>query len=424
MELFEELRIARHIDVHSQIFPNQALTVFVGIFNGSSYISSTLNQLLSQKSQDFHILVVDNFSSDTSWNLLQKWKEFFPGRLTLIRNPMNLGAHGSIAFNYDYVQTPWITFVHQDDYYGPDHIKTLLESIKKTGKEVIAISTDMGAISSSGKLIGPPARAIWFQEKNDQFSSFLTNLRTHAIPVPCTAFSTQVFKDALSPWHSTSFPDTEMLLKMVSHGIFLNIEKETMQYQEHEMSESHSINQSDRNFGVGVALCRVFASTEFISLIKDIPEIDRTDFSTAVNRALVLRLGDSSLAAFVSHVADESMTFAWGYSEPTTLMRLIRDYRSINAKFSAEMLSSIFSLISGDGSDGTANPDLQSRDLSSLLVENRPAERVKKSNISKFYVRWGYKVPYRFRKLLLKSLYRVRFKTQKNHPLNLKWKND
>ena len=70
------------------------ITVFLGIYNGENYLQSLRNQLKSQKFQGFKLVVVDNASTDNSFEQLGAWKSEFGDRITLHMNDQNLGGGG------------------------------------------------------------------------------------------------------------------------------------------------------------------------------------------------------------------------------------------------------------------------------------------------------------------------------------------
>ena len=96
----------------------QRMTVFLGIYNGAKYLPSLKEQLISQTFQDFYLVVVDNASTDDSFENLISWESDFGGRLSLHRNAENLGGGGTLckALADDYIKTEWFVTFHQDDF--------------------------------------------------------------------------------------------------------------------------------------------------------------------------------------------------------------------------------------------------------------------------------------------------------------------
>ena len=217
----EKLRAAREFKTKQSTSKFNKLTLFVGLYNAKDYLETISNQLNEQEFSDFDLLIVDNNSTDATWSLIEHLDTHKFENVIILRNPINTGAHGSMSLNFDLIRTPWVAFMHQDDIYSTDHLSVLWTAIKTAKPDEIIFSTDMGAISASGREIGSPPRSIWFQRGNDPITAFLTNLRTHTIPDSSSAYRSDFFQKVLPAWHNTAFPDTEMILKMCASRIFI-----------------------------------------------------------------------------------------------------------------------------------------------------------------------------------------------------------
>ena len=119
------------------------------------------------------------------------------------------------------------------------------------------------------------------------------------MPYPATAFKTSGYRECISPWHSTTFSDSETTLRMCAYGIFEFTNQLTMNYREHEMSESRSLNNFESRFGIGVSLIRVFSSQEFFEILRMLDPKSRESFLTSINNSIDARLGDSEFSKFI-----------------------------------------------------------------------------------------------------------------------------
>ena len=211
----------------------QELTVFIGIYNGEKYLESLQKQLLSQTYQDFHLVVIDNFSTDNSWEALAGWQAIFGEKLILRRNDMNLGSGGSLAKTLDsgLISTQWFTTIHQDDDYFTGHLEKLVETIQSSSDDVVAVCTGMASMDENSQSLPTPPRASWLVGDYSTPHSFLINLRTQTLSFPTTAFRTKEFSQCFRFWHSPTFSDTETTLLLCGHGEFRYISQETMRYR-------------------------------------------------------------------------------------------------------------------------------------------------------------------------------------------------
>jgi glycosyltransferase involved in cell wall biosynthesis len=320
-----------------------AITVVLGCFNGLEYLESMKNQLLSQETQDFHLIVIDNDSKDDSLSELSQWASTFPDRMTLVKNGFNLGGTGTIINNFDLISTPWFTSFHQDDFYGPSHVSTLLEGIRNASVGVIAISTVMASMSNEGKKIGTIPRASMFAGLSDPVSSFLQNLRTHAVPWPATAFKCTVYGKTFSSLHSSAFPDTEQILRMCAYGEFVTIDKETMYYRENAQSESHSIISAESELGTALAICRILNSPEFTLVVSKIQEDQISDFTYGLIDAINFRLQGSVVGGFAIYTAVESLITNLGYENRNLMSLASKMYENLGSELASGLLERIAS---------------------------------------------------------------------------------
>ena len=153
------------------------LTLYLGIYNGEKYIDSLLKQILSQEYQKFNILVADNNSSDQSDKMFGNWKKIYKDNFQFVKNTVNYGGHGSLFKNMDKIKTPWFCTLHQDDFYKPNHTKTISELILASKNNTVGVSTTMGSMSNSGKILNSKPRVTWFASNLDEPGQFLQNLK-------------------------------------------------------------------------------------------------------------------------------------------------------------------------------------------------------------------------------------------------------
>lgn len=68
-----------------------SVSVCIPVYNGVPFIGPALDSVLSQTHQDFEVVVVDNCSTDGTWEILEKYAAQ-DERVRLLRNESNIGA--------------------------------------------------------------------------------------------------------------------------------------------------------------------------------------------------------------------------------------------------------------------------------------------------------------------------------------------
>jgi len=423
-----EFREKRTILSQNSLPPGN-LTVWLGIYNATLYIDNLAEQISKQKYADFNLLVVDNASTDDTWIQLQNWLVKFKGRVTLVKNPVNLGFFGSLELNRDLIRSDWFLPIHQDDYYFPNHVSSHLIEIDKSRSDIVAISTDMASMRNDGEKSITLPRGSWFPAATDAPSRFIQNLISITVPQPATSFRTKEFFESLGPWHDWSFTDVELTLKLIAKGEFIQVKSRTMRYRENPLSASHSINDTERKLAAAVGLTRVFASKEFSQIADQVNSIDRDAFTNAVKQGVELRLGKNEISAFICLIAAESLAYAWSYKSKEPNKAIYTEYVSIGSRNVTELLDGI---MNANGLDGMKTEKVSDSNSSQIAwrqifnISEIQGEPSGKSIRRKFktivYVMLFGLMPYRIERYIVEKSLVIAFKLGYSHRWNFNWR--
>jgi hypothetical protein len=332
---------------YAQAARDSQITVYMGMFNEASYLPDLLKQLMSQTNQTFSLILVDNHSTDDSWMQLLSWPVAILERAKLIRNPLNLGGTGSFILNFSEIETDWFITMHQDDTYAPNHVSVLTNTIKSSSDKDIVFFTDMGTQDMDGKKLFTPIRQSWMANLETPQTTFRANLLQQSVTYPSAAFRTSAMAKVRIPWHSSSFPDTEITLLQASMGNSKFVPELTMLYRMNPKSESHDLNPKERVLGPFAALSRVMASDSFMQLCLSVPIGERESFSKAVLEGIDIRLGESAFSEIVKLIASETMGLAWDYSEPVSRTQIYETYKIAEDGRTTKLLEELGALYSG-----------------------------------------------------------------------------
>jgi len=409
-DLIEILRTERTIRQNG-FKSDSKFTVYVGIYNGIKFLDGVAKFLHTSSLRDFNLVIIDNSSTDGSWEIVKNWIDKFAVPTKVVRNSINLGGGGGFELNKDLLQTEWVTFIHQDDKYETNHLETLANAARNSSSEVLAISTEMGSMREDESPILSIARPIWLVDSTNKANFFLANLRTHLVPWGSTVFRTKEFLSVELPWHSSAFPDTELLLRLCAKGKFLNLPLQTMSYRENLVSESHGLSGEEKDLAIVAALSRVFASSEFIEIARTVEDKRRQDFFEALKSGIALRLKREDLRSVAELIAEESLLIAWSYSNSELMAEVSNKYNQMSSNRVTELLDSIL-LHVGELKEGRTRQNLstQSKASADVII---PARRALNSILKIF--------PYSKRRKILKALLWLKVRTKKNHPNDFRW---
>ena len=401
----------------------EKLTVFLGFYNGEKYFKEIIQELEEQVDRDFNLVVVDNDSDDSTWEMMQQLLVTFPNRVKIVKNPLNVGGAGTIAMNYDLIETEWWCAVHQDDSYKKDFTKKFNSRISQVKNNVVSISADMGSISGQGRKNAIPPRIGWLIKDSNPIKAFISNIRVQTVPYPATAFKTSVYRKCISPWHSPTFSDSETTLRMCAYGIFDFTNELTMKYRENEMSESRSLNSFESRLGVGVSLIRVFTSIEFHEILRVIEPQSRESFLTSINDSIDSRLGDSELSKFIKMMASENCMVIWNYEEASSRNVVKKYFSDMGSSFTPELLDRISAFSENIDKQEGLQVSLETQQfLANFLntVDSNVYENYRSRGVMrKVYDGLMKFLPHGFQKKVGTFLINLKISRNKNHPWNI-----
>ena len=117
------------------IDPIYDLTIIVPIYNAEKYLKTCLDSILNQKTEyNFHIVVVNDGSTDSSANILKKYSN--DDRILVIDQP-NGGAAKARNTALSKVCGRYILFVDADDFLPENAVEVLLRYAYEIGADIV-----------------------------------------------------------------------------------------------------------------------------------------------------------------------------------------------------------------------------------------------------------------------------------------------
>lgn len=115
------------------------LTLAICMYNAERYIEETLESVMAQTMQDFHLLIVNDCSTDRSAAVVEQFFAEHPRQYKIVTFKKNGGIANARHFAIEYANTKYFLFIDSDDLLE----RTLVE------KEYKAISSDNDLIGVS-----------------------------------------------------------------------------------------------------------------------------------------------------------------------------------------------------------------------------------------------------------------------------------
>ena len=88
------------------------VTIAIPVYNRAKLVRVALESALAQETEGLEILVIDNCSTDDTWQVLQSYSD---PRLHLVRNPANIGLYGNLNRCLELAQGDYLRILCSDD---------------------------------------------------------------------------------------------------------------------------------------------------------------------------------------------------------------------------------------------------------------------------------------------------------------------
>ncbi len=109
----------------------KTVCVCVPVYNSKATIKETLESILNQTYDDYTVVVVDNASTDGTYEILQKFKD---PRLKIYQNEKNIGGESNWNKCLELSDGMYTALFHADDVYDPTILEREMSVIKENPK--------------------------------------------------------------------------------------------------------------------------------------------------------------------------------------------------------------------------------------------------------------------------------------------------
>lgn len=227
----------------------EKVSIITPLYNAKSFFNETFNSVVNQTYTDFEWIIVDDCSSDGSYEyVLELAKK--ETRIKLFKLESNKGTGGARNFGLKAASGRYITFLDSDDLLDPNYLEEQVCFIKKNGP----------IISSGYRRMANNSITDFYVPEVVDYKSLL---KTCALSCLTTMYDKQVIGDVFFP---------ENMHKAEDYPFWLNILKKGYAARgNHKILASYRIlgNSRSRNkFSLIKHIFFVYHNTQHINCVK------------------------------------------------------------------------------------------------------------------------------------------------------------
>ena len=128
------------------------LTLAICMYNAERYIEETLQCIMAQTMQDFHLLIVNDCSTDNSVELVTKFFQNNSRQYELVNLQKNGGLCAGRRYVEEHAKTKYLLFVDADDCPYPTFVEKLYKKIS-SDSDLIAVGCYLEYMNLQSKKI-------------------------------------------------------------------------------------------------------------------------------------------------------------------------------------------------------------------------------------------------------------------------------
>lgn len=201
------------------------VSVVIPVFNHEKYVVRAIDSVLNQHYPNIELIVLDDGSTDGSWNVLCNHRGHFRREV----HP-NRGQAATLNKGFQMACGEIVSYLSADDSLLPGSVTTAAMSLE-THPDAALVYCDFNLIDTDSRHI----RCV----RTPEFSYFDMVVKGVCAPGPGAFFRRSAYL-AAGPWDTTlrQIPDYEFWLRLGLEGKFLRIPHVLAEFRVHEGSQS------------------------------------------------------------------------------------------------------------------------------------------------------------------------------------------
>lgn len=217
------------------------MSVLMGVYNAEKHLRRSVASILAQTMKDFEFIIVDDCSTDGTWEYLDRLASM-ETRIKVLRNSENLGLTKSLNKGLSLVRSGYIVRQDADDFSYPFRLQKQLMYLEQN-PDCVALGSQMLVVDENNR----PKR-LWISPlDHDEIDFRFMNGFGGSLAHPTLAARTNTILDLggyNDDYHVAQ--DMDLLLRMAEVGKLANLPDVLVRYQAH--GENISSVNDDRKY--------------------------------------------------------------------------------------------------------------------------------------------------------------------------------
>lgn len=208
------------------------ISVVMPVYNAAEYLHESIKSILNQTYQNFEFIIVDDASSDKTWQILKTYARKSK-KIKLFRNKRNLGVSEAVKKAIDQADGEYIARMDADDIALPSRFEKQIDYLESHPKTV-AVGGQCILINKFGQDIGTKT----FPTKNEDVYKYIFEFIPLQQPTLMIARKKlpknfEFYRDGMN-----TAEEVELIFKLFACGKVENLPDTLLKYRLHDNNTS------------------------------------------------------------------------------------------------------------------------------------------------------------------------------------------
>lgn len=220
------------------------LSLILPLYNVMPYLTRCLESILKQTYSDYEVIMVDDCSTDGTYEAAQEFVLSHQERFKLFHHEQNQGLAAARNTGIVYAKGGWLTFLDSDDRIAPDFMRVMVETAEKDNADIVVADYahvyEDGHEEPMGSLCG-----LTTESSQQEKIAFLRNMAC------CKLYRAEFFRGMgfLYPEHIRRAEDIPVTIPLLTRTSKISLVPQVLYYYFQRSSSLSNCNHLDTDLG-------------------------------------------------------------------------------------------------------------------------------------------------------------------------------
>lgn len=129
------------------------VSVIMPAYNAEKFIHMSIASVIQQKYEDIELVIVDDGSSDKTWEILERWERGWPERIKIYKREENGGTAAALNDAIELATGEYICWLSADDLYCENMVESEVNYLRRN-REYDAVFSKCSFIDENSHFTG------------------------------------------------------------------------------------------------------------------------------------------------------------------------------------------------------------------------------------------------------------------------------